>query len=265
LRKRKLLLSNSTAKRHILAGVIIGVITTLVCTVVISAVRVPIHIAERLISPAEPELEAARVLGGSWGPTRILYRCRPNGSCDGPNHVQFNSTINRLILGDKRYFLSAKVIGTKEPPQHTVIVKPGDTVQISVVVVNDAEFPGPGSTAYGTRFRLTVPTNSAKVMPITGYISAENAQPGYVYDSLYLRSDERFSVEYLSGSAMLVSSSTPGESHLSDRVVEEGAPIGYQDPNGIFPGCGCDSATVELDLYIESPKPSPPEEATSVN
>jgi hypothetical protein len=68
-----------------------------------------------------------------------------------------------------------------------------------------------------------------------------------------------------SSPTMLVPFSTPGESHLSDRVVEEGVSIGYQDPNGIFPGCECDSATVELDLYIESPKASPPEEATSVN
>jgi hypothetical protein len=178
--------------------------------------------------------------------------------------VQFNSTINRLLLGDERYFLGAKVLGTKEPPRHTVIVEPGDIVQISAVVVNDADF-WPGSTAHGTRFRLTIPTNSAKVMPITGHISAENAQPSGVYDSLYLRSNERFSVEYLSESAMLVPSSIPGESHLSDSVVEEGALIGYQYPNGIFPGCECDSATVELDLYIGSPKWSPPEEATSVN
>jgi hypothetical protein len=64
---------------------------------------------------------------------------------------------------------------------------------------------------------------------------------------------------------MLVPSSVPCESHLSDSVVEEGALIGYQYPNGIFPGCECDSATVELDLYIGAPKWSPPEEATSVN
>lgn len=140
------------AKEHILAGVITGVITALVCTVVISAARAPIRIAERLITPAEPEPEAARVVGGSWGPPRILYRCRPNGSCAGPDHVQFNSTINRLILGDERYFLGAKVLGTKEPPRHTVIVKTGDTVQISAVVVNDADFSGPWSTAHKTRF-----------------------------------------------------------------------------------------------------------------
>jgi hypothetical protein len=179
--------------------------------------------------------------------------------------VQFNSTINRLILGDERYFLYAKVLGTKGPPRHTVIVKPGDTVQISAVVVNDADFSDPGATAHGTRFRLVVPADSGKVIPITGDISAENAQPSDVYDSLYLRSSERFSVEYLSGSAMLVASSVPDELPLSDGVVEEGALIGYQDPNGIFPGCECDSATVELDLYIGSPKWSPPEEATSVN
>lgn len=115
------------------------------------------------------------------------------------------------------------------------------------------------------KIRLVIPANSAKVMPITGHISAENAQPSDVQNSLYLRSNERFSVEYLSESAMLVPSSIPGESHLSDSVVEEGALIGYQYPNGIFPGCECDSATVELDLYIGSPKWSPPEEATSVN
>jgi hypothetical protein len=109
-----------------------------------------------------------------------------------------NRTINRLILGDERYFLGAKILGTKEPPRHAVIVKPGETVQISAFVVNDAEFPGPGSTAHGTRFRLAVPTNNARVMPISGYISAENAQPSYVYDLVYLRSNERFSVEYLS-------------------------------------------------------------------
>lgn len=86
-----------------------------------------------------------------------------------------------------------------------------------------------------------------------------------MYNSLFLRSNERFSVEYLSESAMLAPSSMPGESHLSDSVVEEGALIGYQYPNGIFPGCEYNNATVELDLYIESPKWAPPEEATSVN
>jgi hypothetical protein len=264
-RKRKTLISKYIVKEHIPAGVIIGIITALVCTVVISSARAPIHIAERLIAPAEPEREAARVVGGSWGPPRILYRCKPNGSCDGPNHVQFNSVINRLILGDERYFLGAKVLGTKETPRHTVIVKPGDSVQISAVVVNDDNFSGPRSIAHGTKFRLVIPTNSAKVIPIIGHISAENAQPSDVQDSLYLRSDKRFSVEYLSESAMLVPSSIPGESHLSDSVVGEGALIGYQYTNGIFPGCECDSATVELALYIGPPKWSPPEEATSVN
>jgi hypothetical protein len=234
---------------------------------IVAAVPVIVHFAGRLTSaipPAippsassQPEIEeAAKIGGGSWGPSRILYRCSLRGNCIGADHVVFDSVVNSPAAGDERYFLKAKVLGGQEPAQSVVIVKPGDTLQVLAFIANDADT---GSVrrkqlvARGTRFLLSLPTNSSRVLPLIGHIEAENAQPSGVYDTVFLRSSRRFMIRYELGSASFFSKYTDKEFRLSDNIVGDGALIGYRQPDGIFPACFCDSGWVSFRVRIAPP------------
>src|SRR5665213_359059 len=112
-----------------------------VVVAIVAAVPVIVHFAGRLM-PASPQLEpleAAKITGGSWGPTRILYRCSLQGNCVGADHVVFDSTVNSHVVGDERYFLRARTFGSPESPQRTITVKPGSTVQVLAFIENNAD------------------------------------------------------------------------------------------------------------------------------
>jgi hypothetical protein len=241
-----------------------------VVVAIVAAVPAIAHFADRL-TPASPQpepLEAAKITGGSWGPIRILYRCNLQGNCVGADHVVFDSAINNPTVGDERYFLRARIFGSPESPQRTITVKPGGTIQVLAFIENnaDTDLGHTRLSAYGTNFRITIPLNSAKVLPLIGHIEAENAQPNNVYDTVFLRSSKPFAVQYEWGSARFLSNRTHKVVHLSDNVVGDGASIGYRQPNGIFPAtCFCDSGWVSLRVYIAPPlDASPPETVYSV-
>ena len=217
-------------------------------------------------SPPENE-ETAKITGGSWGPSRILYRCGPQGNCIDADHVVFDSVVNNPVAGDERYFLKARVLGAREPMQNVVMVKPGDTVQVLAFVTNDADRGSAHreqSSAHGTRFLLSLPTNSSKVLPLIGHIEAKNAQPRKVYDTVFLRSSKHFMIKYEWGSASFLANKRHGF-QLSDNIVGDGALIGYKRPNGVFPACSCDSGWVSFRVKITPPLDiAPPEIVSSV-
>jgi hypothetical protein len=197
-------------------------------------------------------VEIAEISDGPWGPSRTIYRCDPGVGCIGANHVVFDSTANDPFIGDERYFLAAKVLGTAGPPENGVWVNPGDTVLIHAFIANNAQANAAMRsqlTAHGTQFQLTIPTNSAKVLPLIGKITAANAEPRKIHDTVFLRSHLRFSVQYEWGSTLLTNRSYQALP-LSDNVVGQGDLVGYMYPNGIFPPCLCDYGYVTLAVHI---------------
>jgi hypothetical protein len=75
-------------------------------------------------------MERAEISGGTWGPSRLLYRCMPNGNCIVPSHVVCDSIANDPRVGNEAYFMGGKALGSRGPIQPKVNVQIGDTVLI---------------------------------------------------------------------------------------------------------------------------------------
>lgn len=228
----------------------IAVIATLIGAATIGL----IDSADELLtkSPPHPPVERAVIAGGPWGPARHLSRCAPSGRCIAPDHVVFDSLANDPRVGNEASFLRAQVLGSAGAPQPTIDVKIGDTVIVSAIVENDAAMHTRNTralTARGTRFNLSIPTNSSRELPLIGYISATNAAPRQIYASVFLHAKKPFFVEYVWGSAAL-SNRTHTQLPLSDAIVGEGALVGSDAPDGIMPPCLCNGATVSFLVRI---------------
>jgi hypothetical protein len=199
-------------------------------------------------SPPAP-IERAELTGGTSGPSRVLYRCMPSGQCVAPEHVVFDSIVNDPVAGNETYFMEAKVLGSAGPFRETATVKIGDTVVVRALIENDAAMNGRNErslVARGTRFSVSIPTNSSSELPLIGHIAASNAVPRSVYDGVFLHADRRFTIEYIWGSAQLSNHLHRGLP-LSDNIVAEGVPVGSGKPDGIFPpGLSKDAAVFLL-------------------
>ena len=183
-------------------------------------------------SPPAP-VEQAEINGGTWGPSRTLYRCMPDDQCIAPNHVVFDSIANDPRAGNEASFMGAKVLGSPGFMQSKVNVKVGDTVMIRALIENDAAINSvhrQSLVANDTRFNLSIPPNSSSELPLIGHISATNAVPQRIYDAVFLHAKTRFAIEYGWGSAVLANR-TNKELSLSDDIVGEGALVGSSRPN----------------------------------
>ena|ERR1700693_3853503 len=151
-----------------------AVIASLITAVALAAADT----THALLSEKPPPalVERAALNGGSWGPSRILYRCMPSAECIAPEHVAFDSIANDPLLGNEAYFMRATVLGSHMSMQNRITVNVGDTVLVRAFIENDAAInpiAGKSSlTARDTRFSLIIPTNSSSELPVIGHISA---------------------------------------------------------------------------------------------
>jgi len=200
-------------------------------------------------------MERAEMSEGIWGPSRILYRCMPDGKCIAPDHVVFDSIANDPVVGNEAYFMGAKVLGSPKSMQSEVNVKVGDTVLVRALIENDAAINVAHSqslVAHDTRFNLSIPTSSSSELPLIGHISAPNAAPQRIHDTIFLRSKKRFAIEYGWRSAIL-SNRVHKELPLSDDIIGEGALVGSGNPDGTFPPGLSNNAAVLLLVHIVPP------------
>lgn len=175
-------------------------------------------------------------------------RCGP---IDGP---VFNSFINTPSVGDERAFFDGRRTD-ESTHQYANIVYGVATgarrVVLHMYVNNNAnEAWGARTTATGTRVRVALPQNTGDALRAVAYVTAENATPPVIEDTIDLVDSDRFRVRYVRGSARMLrdATSTP----VSDMIVSsEGAPIGSGGQLGHFEA-GFDKAVlVELQVDIE--------------
>jgi hypothetical protein len=151
--------------------------------------------------------------------------------------------------------MGAKVLGRPGFMGSRVNVKEGDTVLIRALIENDAainEVHRRSLVANGTRFSLSIPSNSSTELPLIGHISATNAVPRRIYDAIFLHAKTRFAIEYDWGSAALANP-THKELSLSDDIVGEGALVGSGRADGTFPPGLSNNAAVFLLVHVVPP------------
>jgi uncharacterized repeat protein (TIGR01451 family) len=187
-------------------------------------------------------------VGASFGPDR------PTFTWDKPaNYVTFNSMTDNPKAGDERYFLTGSKPGGSFTDPVTGL-QDGEVVTLRMYVHNNAA-SNLNLKAENTRVRVQLPAGSKQAQQITGFISANNAAPTVVSDTLDLSGVNNgfFELEYIAGSASY--KNNVGTFKLSDSIVSnDGALVGYDQMNGVVPGCEEFSGWVTLKVKVNMPR-----------
>lgn len=201
---------------------------------------------------------------GVVGAVKAWYPERPTYTIEHPApHVTFNSITNNPDEGDERAFFEVKDAANTGMNGFAgkAEVKDGQEMLLRVYVHNNAadnlngsNFDGPG-VAKNTKVRIHLPTDTAQALRANAYVSADNAQPKEVADTIDLmgQNGSNFKVEYIPGSAIQYTNAVPSGIKLNDSIVTSGAPIGYGVADGIVPGCFQYSSIVTIKVKIKAP------------
>lgn len=189
------------------------------------------------------------------------YPERPIKTYDGPgtpgfDHVTFNSFINTPVYGDERAFYLGRQPGG--PMQDVMQVQPGQEVTLESYVHNGADpslngpnFDGPG-VARNTQVRILIPSGTNTSLRSISYISASNASPGTVADTVDFRSSVPFSLSYVPGSATMINNAHPSGLPINDSIVAGGTLVGYNQADGNVPGCFQYDMTVRIRVRVNA-------------
>lgn len=195
-------------------------------------------------------------VAGAWSPDRPTY------TIENPApHVTFNSITNNPNEGDERPFFEVKDAthtGT-DGFSNRAEVENGQELLLRMYVHNNAssslngeDFDGPG-VAKNTQVRVHLPTATDNALRANAYISADNAQPKVVADTVDFVGNSKFNLAYVPGSAVAYTNAVPSGIKLSDNIVKDGAPVGYTAANGIVPGCFEYDMIVTLKVKVNMP------------
>lgn len=172
-------------------------------------------------------------------------RCGP---LDGP---VFNSFVNTPSYGDERPFFDGRLAerpGTEngEP----IYVQDGASEAILRIYVdnNANENIGYRTIASQATVRVDLPAETASRQEAQAFISAANAVPHTVSDTVWLIGERPFELHYVLGSAKLLRGG--GTYRLNDGIVGGGAFIGDQTMNGSFSAGFDNAALIELRVAI---------------
>lgn len=186
-----------------------------------------------------------------------------NGRCGSMNGPVFNSFVNTPSYGDERTFLDARRTDQTAPGSSKNVLpdvtKGSKEVIMRMYVHNNANSSTNASgkgVARNTKVRIALPENEGSALRSVGYISADNATPRVVEDTVDLTSTESFRIDYKPGSAIIYNNGPLNGSKISDSVVTTGAPIGYDALNGNLPGCFEYEAVIEITVKV-TPKEVP--------
>lgn len=203
-------------------------------------------------SPSRPG--AASPLVPAWGPERKTFPCDAKGRCVGADHVVLNSGVNNPKVGDERFFLAGRPDGLAGPVQDRLSVKPGEVVTLRMFVSNSAQVDLAGaadSVAHNVRARIAFPNRASTTPQAFGWLSADNASPSEVYDSMTLVASVPIRARLLPGSARLTNHAHPGGLALPDAIAGEGVRLGFKRLDGELGACYCESGYVTLMVKVE--------------
>lgn len=199
-------------------------------------------------------------IGGSvlaWGPDRPTYTIEKPA-----DHVTFNSITNNPQFGDERNFVLVKEASQPNSAYaNEVKVEPGKKYSAYVYFHNNAsstlnseQYQKKG-IALNTKVRVATPGSlkANQRTGLTGYISADNAQPGTVYDDAFMTATSDVALKYVPNSAKISSRGAVNGQVLPDTLFSTGALIGYDSLNGSLPGCNEFAGYIAYDFTAEQP------------
>jgi len=182
---------------------------------------------------------------------RQTYTCVTPTNCPGADHIVFNSFTNNPVVGDERPFLAGNTNGANVVDR--VKVKDGDLVTLRAYVHNNADATKMGgeanTIARNVKIKVLVPTASQKDTNMVAFISASNASPATINDTMSVYGDSNFTLSYVPGSAKFAHASdgvNQTTDVVSDNIVKNGASLG--DIKGCFAYSGYVTLTVKVSM-----------------
>jgi uncharacterized repeat protein (TIGR01451 family) len=184
---------------------------------------------------------------------------RPTFTINHPaDHITFNSITDNPNYGDERNFTIIKDASNAAPGGWTdnMTVQDGKEYLVRMYVHNNAA-SNLNLVATNTRVSATVPNTTATNVQIDGYVSASNASPQKIWDSVVLSSDKKINVAYVAGSAEYSNNVSNGDIALPDSIVTSaGALVGYNAMDGKVPGCYQYSGVATFKVKVNMPSPN---------
>ncbi|RWZ79402.1 MAG: DUF11 domain-containing protein [Candidatus Chaera renei] len=173
----------------------------------------------------------------AWGPNRPTFTIAKPA-----DYVTFNSITDNPNVGDERNFVVAKDAANTANGgwQDQVTVQPGKEYIVRVYVHNNAA-DNLNLKAVNTRVSASVSTATGTSVPVSGFVSADNARPQKVWDDVVFTSNSKFNLVYVPGSAEIFNNGYAAGGNgakLPDSIVTSaGALVGFNGPDGVVPGC----------------------------
>ena len=204
----------------------------------------------------------ATVFAGFYPADRQTYTCATPTSCVGADHVVFDSFTNNPVVGDERPFFSGSLNNANV--QDRIKVSDGQTIVLRAYVHNNADpnkISVDAATARNVKMKVLIPTATQKDQNLVAFISAANANPGTINDTMSLYGDDAFSLEYVNGSAVFdhrADGKNMISEKLNDTIIAGGTYLG--DIHGCFDYSGY--VTLQVKVHMPS-TPQPPTPAYS--
>lgn len=178
----------------------------------------------------------------AWGPDRPTYTmAHPS------DHVTFNSITDNPNYGDERQFVTVKDLTAGTSTLNSIDLVEGHEYQAYIYIHNNASdtlnASGVG-IAKGVKVQSKMPSTVNGSASVAGYVYASNASPKEVYDTADLKSSKAVTLEYVPGSASIVTHYYT--SALSDSLVTVGnvempygggVSVGSNDLSGSWKAC----------------------------
>jgi hypothetical protein len=182
---------------------------------------------------------------------RQTYTCITPTNCPGATRVQFNSFTNNPVVGDERPFFAGSLNGANVADR--IKVNNGDEIVLRAYVHNNADpnlIGTQAAIARNVKIKVLVPTAKQADTNMIAFISASNATPAMINDTMSVYADKAFTIQYIAGSAQWTTNT--GTVALNDNIVGDGTYLG--DMNGCFEYSGYVTLRVRINMDT-TPKP----------
>lgn len=196
----------------------------------------------------------------AWGPERPLYTVE-----NAAPHVTFNSITNNQRVGNETNFVRIREAISGATFTDDVKLQAGKTYEVMVFYHNNAkselndkigEDGKPVGIARNVNARIQMPGRLAagETATITGFISADNAKPGEVWDNARGTTDSAVALRIVPGSAKIASSNgAVNGAALPNTLFTTGTPLGYDKLDGVLPGCNKYSGYITYQFVVDKP------------
>ncbi|MGO3702042.1 MAG: LPXTG cell wall anchor domain-containing protein [Candidatus Saccharimonadales bacterium] len=178
----------------------------------------------------------------AWGPERPTFTLE-----EPADYVTFNSITNNAKHGDERNFVQIRNATDGGQFGEEVQIEPGKEYEVYAFYHNNAKSKlnesGEG-IARNAQMRVQMPADikQGEKARVTGFVSADNAQPQTVWDEAYgvNNSNGGVALRYVQDSATLTNADAQGNNRtfpVSEELLTTGIPLGWDQMDGNLPGC----------------------------